>query len=206
MSYQEPRPAPTGTTKPAYFIGFSGPPRSGKDTIAQRLAAMIEDRHRIQPQLLACSTPMREVIYAMLGQTYDAGHYERHKDDPQPAFGGRSIRQAMIAFTEEHVKPAYGAGFWARSLLARRWELPPRVLIVTDCGFDAEVETFTGEYGVENVVYPQITRPHTTFKGDSRSYVGTKDRVTAIINDDDIDVAAGRLYGRLLNQFGWDFS
>ena len=209
MSYQEPRPEPEATgpaPKPVYFIGFSGPPRSGKDTIAQYLAALIEDKHGIQPQLLACSTPMREVVYAMLGRPYDGVHYERHKDDPQPAFAGRSIRQAMIALSEEHVKPAYGHDFWGHSLLARRWEPRPRILIVTDVGFDAEVGVFTNEYGVDNVVYPQITRPHTTFEGDSRSYVGTKDRITAIINDDDIGVAASRLYGRLLNQFAWDLS
>lgn len=207
MSYQEPRsaPEPPGPTKPFYFIGFSGPPRSGKDSIAKRLAALIEDWHGVQPQLLACSTPMREVVYAMIGHPYDEVHYERHKDDPQPAFGGRSIREAMIALSEEHVKPSYGHDFWGRSLLGRRRDPAPRILIVTDCGFPAEVETFTNEYGVGNVAYPQITRPGATFEGDSRSFVGTPGRVTVVVNDADIDTAAGLLYGRLLDQFGWDF-
>lgn len=189
----------------SYLIGFAGPPRSGKDTLARYLAAIIEDRHGIQPQLLACSTPMREVVYAMLGQTYDLEHYEKHKDIPQRVFGNRSIRQAMIALSEEHVKPTYGHQFWGGSLLARRWDPLPEVLIVTDCGFPAEVDLFTSEYGMHNVVYPQITRVGCSFDGDSRSFVGTPGRTTTIINDDDPQVEAGRIYGRLVNQFGWTF-
>ena len=187
------------------LIGFSGPPRSGKDSIAHQLAAIIEDKHGIQPQLLACSTPMREVVYAMLGRPYDSSHYELHKDDPQEAFQGKSIRQAMIALSEEHVKPSYGHDFWGHSLLARRWEPLPQVLIVTDVGFVSEVEVFTETFGLDNVVYPQIIRAGTSFERDSRSYVGTADRITSIINDDDISTAAHRLYGRLVNQFEWTF-
>jgi hypothetical protein len=189
-----------------YLIGFSGPPRSGKDSIATTLAAIIENKHGFQPQLLACSTPMREVVYAMLWLEYSEAHYDAHKDIPQEALGGRTIRQAMIALSEEHVKPSYGHKFWGQSLLARRWDPIPRVLIVTDCGFPAEVELFTEVYGFDNVAYPQIQRMHTTFEGDSRSYVGTPDRITAIINDDDVPTAANRLYGRLVNQFHWDLS
>lgn len=189
-----------------YLIGFSGPPRSGKDTIAKVLEHTLISRHGVRVQSLALSTPMRTVVYNMLGIDYDDEHYEKHKDIPQAAFGGKSIRQAMIAFTEDHVKPQYGAGFWATSLLARRWDPRPEVLIITDVGFPAEVEILTEAYGIENVVYPQITRPGTSFDGDSRSFVGAKGRTTTVINDEDVEVAAGRIYGRLMNQFGWDFS
>lgn len=192
-------------SKPNYLIGFAGPPRSGKDTIGGALAALIEDRHGIQPQLLACSTPMREVVYSMLGITYDAGHYHEHKDIPQAVFGGKTIRQAMIALSEDHVKPTYGHGFWGTSLLSRCWDPLPRIVIVTDVGFMAEVDVFTEAYGLENTVYPQLSRVGCTFEGDSRSYVGAPGRTTTIINDDDVQTAAGRIYGRLLNQFHWDF-
>lgn len=192
--------------KPTLMIGMSGPPRSGKDTIGQALAALIEDRHRIQPQLLALSTPMREVVYAMLGIEYSVAHYERWKDVPQDAFGGRSIRQAMIAFTEEHVKPSYGKGFWAKSLLGRMWEPAPRVLIITDMGFDEEVEVLTERFGLDNTAYPQITRVGCTFDGDSRSFVGAPDRRTTIINDSDVPAAAEAVYRRLVDVFGWNFS
>lgn len=194
-----------GADKPTLLIGMSGPPRSGKNTIAEHLAAVIEDRHGIQSQLLTLSTPMREVVYAMLGIEYSEAHYERCKDFPQEDFGGRSIRQAMIAFTEEHVKPSYGAGFWAKSLLGRMWDPRPRVLIITDMGFDEEVEVFSLHFGVKNTFYPQIVRPGQSFVGDSRNYVGAAGRWTTIVNDEDIPTAARRAYGRLVNQFGWKF-
>ncbi len=192
--------------KPTLMVGMSGPPRSGKDTIGHALAALIEDRHHTQPQLLALSTPMREVVYAMLGIEYSVTHYERWKDVPQEDFNGRSIRQAMIAFTEEHVKPSYGKGFWAKSLLGRMWEPQPRVLIITDVGFPEEVEVLTERFGRDNVVYPQITRVGCTFDGDSRSFVGTPGQKTTIINDSNVPAAAEALYQRLRHEFGWNFS
>jgi len=193
-------------TKPTLLIGMSGPPRSGKDTIGRMLGAVIEDIHGIQPQVLALSLPMRSVVYCMLGIDYSESHYELHKDDPQDAFGGKSIRQAMIAFTEEHVKPTYGRGFWAKSLIGRLWEPKPRVVIITDMGFEEEVDEFSAHFGLENTFYPQITRPGCSFKGDSRSFVGPHERRTSIINDSDVATAAHRIYGRLVNQFHWDFS
>jgi hypothetical protein len=53
-------------------------------------------------------------------------------------------------------------------------------------------------------VWPQIVRPDCTFEGDSRSYVGNLEYRTTIINDTDVETAAGRIYGRLVNQFHWD--
>lgn len=192
------------TTQPTKLIGFSGPPRSGKDSIATATALILTDMGK-SVQLLACSTPMREVVYALLGVPYTMEHYELHKDDPQEMFGGASIRQEMIRLSEDHIKPRLGPDFWARSLLGRVYDPAPDVLIVTDCGFDSEPETFTKRFGFDNVVYAQIVRPGCDFSSDSRSYVGTPGRSTSIINDNDIETAARRLYGRLTNIFGWDF-
>lgn len=187
------------------FLGFSGPPRAGKDTIAARLAAKIEDVHKVQPQLLACTTPMREAAYSLLGRPYDLLHYEHHKDDPQPALAGRSIRQAMIALSEEHVKPAYGTDFWGRSLLSRQWDPAPRFLFVTDCGFPSEGELFRDTFGHDQCVWVCVVRKNTDFSKDSRGYVSFDGRTITVINDDDIDVAVDTVYRRLITEFDWDF-
>lgn len=189
-----------------YLIGMSGPPRSGKDTIGAALGAMIEDKSGAKVQILALSTPMREVVYALLGVPYSVTHYELHKDDPQPAFGGKSIRWAMIDLSEQHIKPAYGKDFWAHSMLGRMWEPAPQVLIVTDMGFDAEVNALTDRFGLHNVLYPQIVRPGCDFSNDSRSYVGTPIRRISIINDGSVEDAALQLYGRIAVEYGWEFS
>lgn len=187
------------------FVGFSGPPRSGKDSIAVMFAAVVKETLGFQPQILSLSTPMREVVYALLGVPYSVTHYELHKDDPQEAFGGASIRQEMISLSEDHVKPRHGGGFWARSLMGRIWDPAPQMLIVTDCGFDSEVQEFGTHFGAEHCLFPQIVRPGTDFSIDSRGYVGLPDRITSIVNDEDIETAARRLFGRMLNQFGWVF-
>jgi hypothetical protein len=195
----------TKSSRPTRLIGMSGPPRSGKNTIAAMLAIILEEKHQLKVQMLALSTPMREVVYALLGRPYSEIDYELHKDEAQDVLGGKSIRQAMIQLSEEWVKPAYGKGFWATSMLERMWTPPPEVLIVTDMGFDAEVDVFGERFGLENVVYPQITRVGCNFDNDSRDFVGSSGRITSIVNDDDVDTAARRIYGRLVNQFHWKF-
>jgi hypothetical protein len=192
-----------------YLIGFSGPPRSGKDTFGKALAALIEDLHGVQPQLLACSTPMREVVYALLGHPYDVVHYERCKDEPQDILGGTSIRQAMIALSEKHIKPAYGQDFWGRSLIERLWDPAPQVVIVTDMGFPSEMLAFERRFGAENCVWPQIEREGHDFSGDSRSYVGSPDRVIRVGNNEPGHAAISRrcqvLLGILEDRYGWTF-
>lgn len=189
-----------------YLVGISGPPRSGKDSVGYVLARLLKDRHRITVAVRSLSMPMRQTVYMMLGLPYSLEHYENNKDVPLDDLGGKTIRQAMIALSEDHVKPSYGHGFWAKSLI-HSVPAEAHVVIVTDMGFDVEVEVLREHYGAERCVWPQVTRPGTSFENDSRSYVGDPDYRTTVINEgdnlDQIEVCAGRIYGRLLNQFAW---
>jgi hypothetical protein len=190
---------------PTYVIGFSGPPRSGKDSVGYALGRMLKERHVVDVVIRALSMPMRRTIYALLGMEYTLEHYEKNKDVPRPELAGKSIRQAMIALSEDHVKPTYGQGFWGSSMLnTLPMERTARVVIVTDMGFDAEVAVLEEAFNPWCCVWPQIVRPDCTFEGDSRSYVGNLEYRTTIINDTDVETAAGRIYGRLVNQFRWD--
>lgn len=196
---------------PTYLIGMSGPPRSGKDSVGIALANLLHQKHAVEVHHRALSLPMRKTIYTLLGWEYTLKHYESTKDVPLPALGGKSIRQAMIALSEEHVKPTYGQGFWGHAML-NTLPIPtnkcPRIIVVTDMGFDAEVEVFVRMFGADNCVWPQIVRPGCTFEGDSRSYVGRMEQRTTIINEgetlDRVETAAYRIYGRLMNNFKWD--
>ena len=194
------------TTQPTYLIGFSGPPRSGKDSVGYALAKLISQRHSVAVCVRALSMPMRKTVYAMLGREYDLEHYERTKDVPLEEFGGRSIREAMIALSEHHVKPTYGSGYWGRALLNT---LPSeaRVVIITDMGFDAEVGVFEDRFTPERCLWPQITRPGCDFSNDSRGYVGSPAQRTTLVNEGtdlkDVETCAARVYGRMLNQFHW---
>lgn len=194
---------------PTYLIGLSGPPRSGKDSVGVALAKIIRERHPVTVCVRALSMPMRKTVYAMIGKDYTLEHYETTKDVPLPELGGKTIRQSMIALSEEHVKPLYGIGFWGSALLnTLPIEGGTRVIIVTDMGFDAEVEVFVEAFGAENCMWPQIVRPHCDFSGDSRGYVGRPDQRTSIINEgetlDQVTTAAERVYSRMLDQFRWE--
>lgn len=189
-----------------YLVGISGPPRSGKDSVGYALARLIKQRHGAVVSVRALSMPMRKTIYAMIGEDYTLEHYENNKDVPIEALSGASIRQAMIALSETYVKPAYGHSFWAKALINSVPE-GAHVVIVTDMGFPEEVDVLRDHFGSAQCVWPQVTRPGTSFDGDSRSYVGDGEYRTTVINEgedlDQIEVCAGRIYGRLLNQFGW---
>ncbi len=188
------------------LIALSGPPRSGKDTIGNELAAVFRQHHpKIDVAVEALSMPLRYAIYALSGIPYTREHYEAQKDVPQGIFDGRTIREAIIALAEHHVRPIYGIGFFAQSLVNKMCGRAPDVIIITDLGFEQEVEVFDNAYGLDNVAYPQIVRVGCSFLGDSRSYVGTPGRRTTIINDADAATEAARLYGRLVDQLGMKF-
>lgn len=195
---------------PTYLIGLSGPPRSGKDSVGVALAKLILERHPVNVCVRALSMPMRKAVYGMLGIEYSLEHYETQKDMPRPELGGETIRQAMIALSECHVKMRYGHGFWGEALLnTLPMELAPsRVVIVTDMGFDAEVEVFVEALGAENCMWPQITRPGCSFAGDSRSYVGRTEQRVAIVNEgetlEQVTAAAERIYQRMKAELGWE--
>jgi hypothetical protein len=189
-----------------YVIGMNGPPRSGKDTLAHGLAAIIEDKHEIQSQLLALSQPMRDTVYAMLGLQYSQTHYEQNKDSSQPGLHGATIREAMIAVSEEHVKPRYGREFWNHALWNRIWP-DCKVLIITDYGFQFEPEWFEGLVGAENHLTIQIHRTARTYAGDSRSYV-TSENMLLVTNNGILDTVprvVQNLYAELVSQLGWKF-
>lgn len=188
-----------------YLVGFSGPPHSGKDTVGAALAAYLEDRHGFQPQVLALSMPMRHTVFAMLGMDYNQGYYDRHKDTPQDVLGGQTIRQAMIALSEEHVKRRYGGGFWGNALLKRRWISDPKVTIVTDVGFGAERDVFIKHFGFENCIWPQLHRDGCDFSKDSRSYVGAPAMSVRVDNNGTVDEAVA-IVSMFMTFKGWDLS
>lgn len=184
-----------------YLVGLSGPPRSGKDTLGNLLAALIRDRG-IPVEVHALSMPMRLAVYGMLGGEYSPAHYEAHKDKPFPTENGRTttIRQEMIDLSEHHVKPRLGHGWWAWAMLNRTKLAFGGVIIVTDMGFPAEHDVFVEELGASNCAWFHIHRTGHDFSKDSRGYVGAGSRV---YNDGTPATEATRMLGRLLNQHGW---
>lgn len=189
------------------FIGFSGPPRSGKDSIASHLHALIlGGGATVKPQIVSLSMPMRRTIYALMGIEYSLTHYEANKDVPQALFGGATIRRAMIDLSEKHVKPTYGQGFWAETAFDSVWD-EGQVVIASDLGFPIEAEVAIKRFGVENCVFVTVERQGTSFHNDSRNYVYGPDTYHnfPLFNNDTVEYASRRLYTRLTSLLGWKF-
>lgn len=185
------------------LVGLSGPPRSGKDTLGNLLTQMVGIRVNGKAQVLACSQPMREAVYAYLGLPYSLEHYEANKDKPIPLPNGKttSIRMEMISMSEYHIKPRLGHAWWGQALL-NRIKPDTEIVIVTDMGFPAEHDLFMETLGHENCAWFHIHRDGCSFKGDSRSYIGEGSR---IYNNGDAGTEARRMMSRLLNQHHWSF-
>lgn len=164
------------TKEGPFVIGFNGPPRSGKDTLATALEALLsEAAPEIQVHRHALAATMRAGAMATLGLSGGDKFYSDIKDKPMDLLGGKTFRRFMIDMSEVFVKKEYGQDFWARLLHARNqawWNRKgPTVLIVTDIGFPAEVQ-FLCEHSTHTVIV-QLDRAKLDFTQDSRNYVWT---------------------------------
>lgn len=192
-----------------YVIGISGPPRSGKDTLGTFLSNAVEDTYGATPRMVALSMPMRHTVFAMMGRAYDGRVYEREKDTAQKALGGETLREAMIALSEEHVKSRYGKGFWARSAFAYgdQPHTATPLAVVTDMGFPEEVEVLEQMFGAHNCMWVQLSRPGFDFSRDSRHFVGGELAVKLDNTGTNLGAffpAATRLILEVAYHRGWD--
>lgn len=149
------------------IIAFNGPPRSGKDTLANLLKTHLESnyyQHKVER--VALSLPMRISACACLGQEYTEDWYESNKDVVHPLIG-TTFRQFMIDLSERHIKPMYGHAFWTRSAIV---SIKPKthIVIISDLGFQSEIDYLNQLYGPDNVLVVQTDRVGSTWKGDSR--------------------------------------
>ena len=199
-----------------YVIGFNGPPHCGKDTIANTLQTAIDSLHEISNVRVSLSLPMRLAGFAMLGMYYSDENYEQVKDVPQELFRQKfnpalttqvpeppTLRRWMINFSERFIKPYYGQDFWARQLKQRCPMLngnAPGLIIVSDIGFQAEVDWFAKN--AEDFMLVQLTREGTDWSKDSRGYVEAKGPMVTVANDGTPEEAAGHVISAMIRS-GW---
>lgn len=193
-----------------YIVGFNGPPRSGKDTLAQMLEEHMRKQGvpsaRIRQDSL--SMPLRHIAYAMTGWggEVDGPNYEKFKEQYFDEFlkGGRHV---MIDVSERFLKPVYGEQIMAKMLLRRHIGFDA-VVLVRDMGFQCEVNPLRQWTGGRNLYLVNVERPGCDFTNDSREWVNHNDTGCQMIvrntgSLDDLRTEAGRIYGRLVNQMGW---
>lgn len=170
-----------------YVILFNGPPKNGKDTIAKITRTLLDSSISIPTHLMHFATPMRDTAMNVLGEKgFD--RYNEIKDIPQAIFTRTSasydeapleypedtLREFMIAFSEDFMKRRYGKDIWGRILrhvYAPWWGKVPAVIIIPDLGFPEEYKYLLTQTLAERVMIVQVHRGEDDWKNDSREWV-----------------------------------
>jgi hypothetical protein len=145
------------------IILLNGPPKCGKDTIGNLLTLMLPS-----VELIKFAEPLRVFIKTTLGIC--DSELEATKDDFNPLFD-MTIRQAMIAYSENFLKPTFGDSMLGRIAAQKIIQLRADVVVVTDSGFAGEARELVNEFGPAAVILVHLHREGTSFDGDSRSHI-----------------------------------
>jgi hypothetical protein len=169
------------------FILLNGPKHTGKSQIiAPCIERLIKAKFPASEENVVIresfASPIKTFISAALGMSYE----QMKKDTPNPVLNGYSVREALIALAETHVKPIYGKDIYGRWLLHRVTGMNPipHFVVVDDCGFQEEVDGLVGN-NTRNRILVRVERPGYDFRGDSRGYLN--DPNASIINSDTIE-------------------
>ena len=161
------------------IILFNGPPRSGKDTVAD--FAMQHLGKRATKYRFAA--PLKDGVHALFGfGGVDTEFFNKSKDQPTEVFKGlfgdkeiNTPREAYILMSENFLKPVFGEDFFARVAVRNLKNIRKPVVVISDCGFDVEVSKLVEAFGEKNVALVHLYREGCAFKTegvkDSRAYV-----------------------------------
>ncbi len=188
-----------------YAILLNGPPRSGKDTVSLEIQSRM-DAVQFPSLLRSLSMPMRLAGFAMLGKPYSESEYEAIKDEPREIFNGGTLRQWMIAFSEQFIKRHYGSDFWGLSLLSG---LPNTNLLgllsVTDLGFFEEYAVIAEQFGADKVLVVQLEREGYSWGNDSRDYVFGHNMLRVIHPEMGTSEVVQAILSHCIYKLGWMF-
>jgi len=166
------------------IILLNGPPSSGKDTAATIVQDWLSN-HGLHSKIDRFSAPIKRAFAGFINATEvdELGESTIHaadKESPIPILSNKSYRDWQIAFSEGFIKPHFGTNCFADLLYneildAEHSVLAGRFWIISDCGFQSEVDRFTELFGdLASIALFRIRRPGHTFLKDSRNYVEPK--------------------------------
>lgn len=176
-------------------ILFNGPRRVGKDTAVAVTKRVVEDFNQF-PHQLRVAEPLKNAIHALWG--YDgvkSDFFEEQKDLKLPELNNNSPRELYIDLSEQYVKMCalYTPDHFGRVAVTRINRLPSGVVVVSDCGFDAEVRQLSEAFGWENVQLIRIHRKVEDGVEDSRGYVKHCSTDIDLQNDGTLDQFKGKV-------------
>ncbi len=165
-------------------VFLNGPPRCGKDTIANWFAA----KHGFKHTKMA--TALKTATNHLIGfSKAESEAWDKVKDEKSDLFFGVSPREFYIKLSEEFMKPNFGrevfGHIWCRENIAHSLihSENSNVYIVSDCGFIEEMRPIIKNIKPENCILIHVCRDGCTFNNDSRSYIVNPDIETLTITN-----------------------
>lgn len=161
---------------------FNGPPRSGKNKAAEIMAILLQ-QYGHSLEIKSFAEPVKRAVHYLYGLDVPPDYFEEVKDSPRPEFFFSTPREAYIKISQHGIKPILGESFFAQ-LLARSIN-KQKYTLITDGGFQNELENLIHNFGKEAVVLIKLYRKGTSFDFDSRTYL-SHDNSFYIRNDEEI--------------------
>lgn len=155
-------------------------PHCGKTTVA--LSILENYIGKFIPYNFSFAEQLKSAVHKMYGLNVPWDHFESSKDIPSTKFHGLTPRQVYIAHGE-HMKQLHGTDYWSKllynqlSFYEAAYNLPDKVgelynySIVSDIGFDYELDNLCKYFGKENVGLIQVINRVITQTPDSRQFV-----------------------------------
>lgn len=154
------------------IVILNGPPRCGKDTIANILQNEYDFlHHAMKSSLIKAAAGVAGISE---GRLHMLLNNRCTKEVPLADLGGLSPRKLLIHTSEEVVKPLFGKRVFGEREAKRCKQALSEghcSIVYSDGGFQEELEAMAQELGEENILLVRLRRDGYTFDGDSRSYL-----------------------------------
>lgn len=201
-----------------HFLFINGPSGSGKSTLAKMICEQNPSAYRE-----SFAEPIREMIrsvffpqfivdfpYDLRDQTVknlpllQLARLLSQENPPERLGSGPSVRAAMIAFSEQYMKPLFGNDVFGRLCFARCVEQTAfyQHFVIDDSGFFEEAHHIISRVGADNCHLVRLHRPGCNFAGDSRGHIALPGVQTLDLHNNSspsamLDILAAELNGTL---------
>jgi hypothetical protein len=150
------------------IILLNGPPRAGKDTVADILSRTFSYEKK------SFALPLKRAIASFFNK--DLAWLEDNKDNP--ISNPTTYRDLLIGMSENVIKPKLGLTFFGKLLADEVSDSAAHNFVITDCGFTEEVHEFISQLCKQireiqslKLHLWRVTRPGCDFTNDSREFI-----------------------------------
>ena len=194
---------PYNKRKPMQVVLLNGPPKSGKDTIADALVQAVGPLWSVNYKLSSVLKATARAMFSLSDTQYNAVERPENKDKKGYAgLSNKSWREVLISLSEDYIKPTYGEDFFgiAAAKAINTFSISGYShVFISDSGFREEAETLVTMCPTCNFTLARLYRVGTNFSKDSRSLWPNNSLMNeiSIMNEGTVDQAVRDILSHL---------